>query len=127
MGILQGPSLSLVQVRALQILMEMEVQDRERRRADDASVQFRLAVVSNPNLVHSIDEVVAIFPEWDSNTETVITEITEEDIEDTEGEWQFTSDITPEEAQRLLGGVTSMPMSDLVNDAVSPYEDEGWR
>lgn len=127
MGLLQGRSLSIVQVRALQLLNELETQDEERRRIESDDRSFRLAILANSNLVETMEDVHRLFPEYAPHPQPLEAHtLTDEEFEEP-GHWQFSDDsITPDMAAALISQSTSVQMSDLFGSLEDP-DDEGWR
>ena len=92
----------------------------ERLKVTDFVERFKLAVVTaNP-----VEWVPRMFPQWTARQEPEPED--DLDLSDTEGEWVFEdTDVTPEEAERVLREMTAEPGGVIGFDDL-PDDEDGW-
>lgn len=113
-GLLVGRALSPVQFRASETMLILE----EQAKAHDAMEALKLAHVANDPGFWLPKLYPAIFAEPEERS---YVEATDADLADTTGEWQFTEEVDPAEAQRMLNEMLAQPVG-RINGA----DVEGW-
>jgi hypothetical protein len=128
-GLLTG-DLSPIQEWMLQILMLWELKQDAQRIEDETFNQVRAAMlIVNPfgfDIQHWMRNLYPEFYRKPATEETVVVEeVTEEDLEDSTGGWDFKySETTPEEIEEVLRGLGQM--GKLTLDDLDASADDGW-
>ena len=109
-GTADGIHLSPVQDYAVELLLISE----ERNKVQDFVDQFRLTMIGHDPGTW----IPEMFPEWGQGRteEVIVTDLEDFDFSDTRGEWVFTEDVTPEEAEAIMAEMLSNPVGSFTMD-----------
>ena len=122
-GVLRGNSLSRVQAIGMEMLMVMERREESEGFVD----RFKLALVAHDPGTWALK----LYPELLSlpRGSQVVTddEIGEEDLYNSEGAWEFTEPMTPEEVQRIIGEMIANPVGTFDFDDLDENVDGVWQ
>lgn len=110
MGLLQGRQLNAVHLYAIQVLAQFHHEQEESKWDRWTGLLSRVAIVSNPMLTQSPDDVALWFPDDDAEE----VEVTSADIDHSEGQWDFSqTPLSPDDIIAMRTDVVSMGMEDL--------------
>ncbi len=109
----------MVQEYALDLVILAEARSKTEERME----QFKLAMISyDPKFIK------VMYPEWAKKVEEnkVEREVTEADLEDTTGEWKFTDQVSPEDAEAILQSFLTNPTGSFTGADLGAHDEEGW-